>query len=357
MSLDEGIQDVWKWSLLCWLIELVSLTRARRLRWLQKLRSRVTADIDSLWDSWSVTTFQSKAAQCSPKTVLPSEVPLAVVMQGPLKQEDRFTEETLRLYGTTFPEAQLILSTWDTEDRESLRRIEELGVTVLTQPLPSSPGPAHVNYQIQSTRLGLEEAKRHGATFAVKTRTDTRLGAANIGNYLFGLWQAFPVAASLPQRGRIGLLDLSTRLYIPNHASDILLFGQIDDLLAYWSPPLSQARKPATGLKRLGDLYGDHIPEVYLCESFLRRSGRPCERSLGSWWQVLAERFLVVDRASLGFFWPKYFYDTNHRQHPDEETRNMALCTLRDWINIAMFPHHCPVEFDALAGQRIYASL
>ena len=79
----------------------------------------------------------------------------------------------------------------------------------------------------------------------------------------------------------------------------MMMFGHIDDMLAYWSAPLSNARKTRKGMRFVGDLLADYVPEVYLCESYLRSSSHPCERTLRNWWHVLARLFLVVDRSSL----------------------------------------------------------
>ncbi len=133
----------------------------------------------------------------------------------------------------------------------------------------------------------------------------------------------------------------------------MMMFGHIDDMLTYWSAPLSNASEPMNGIKVLGDLLSDCTPEVYLCESYLRCSSHPCERTLHNWWKVLARSFLVVDRSSLGFFWPKYLYGADHCEYSNDECRNLALCTLRDWINIAVLNKQCRFEFDKMAGQRL----
>ena len=317
----------------------------------------MNTEIDTLCESWSVTTFRPKVWSCSEKSVLASEVPLAVVMQGPLKKEDAFTEETLRLYRATFPGAQLILSTWENEDSAALRRIEELGVTVIKNSLPKNPGPYHVNYQIKSTVAGLEEAKRLGVSFAMKTRTDNRYCASNAGDYLYGLWKSFPVQDGVSRKGRLLILDLVTRLYVPHHAADIMMFGHIDDMHSYWSLPPSNAQKPLNGMRVLGDLREDYVPEVYLCENYLKLCNQPCDRTLENWWRVLADFYLVVDRSTLGFFWPKHSYGTEHSQTTNDEVRNLALCSMRDWFNIALFDKQCPMEFEDIADQPLHELL
>lgn len=348
---------MWKWALLCWVIKITSLTEERRIRWLRKLRTYITREIDQVSDSWSFTEFRPKVWDCPDWTVLAPKADLAVVMQGPLRREDAFTEQTLRLYRKTFPTSPIIYSTWNGEHEQMLERIAELGVTVLTNDVPEMAGPYHVNYQLASARAGVEEAAQLGCEFILKCRSDVRFSAPNMADYLAGLWRTFPTKQPDVQRGRLIVLDLATRLYIPHHLSDMMMFGHRGDMLAYWTAPESTAEKPAGGLLRIRDLLGDHIPEIYLCESYLKRDGSTPARTIEHWWKVLAEQFLVIDRSSVGFTWPKHYYDSDHQHRADDDVRNLALCSFRDWMNLATVDQTCPITIDDLASQKFHAPL
>jgi hypothetical protein len=328
-------------------------TRQRQLRQLTRLRDRVSREIDKLGERWEIVSSVPKRNLRPPVALLPNRANLAVVMQGPIVTEDDLTSETLRLYATTFPHVKLVLSTWAEESRDVLRQMERLGVTVIKSQLPACPGPANLNCQILSTRAGISAARDLGAEYILKTRTDTRLCATGVGDYLVGLLDAFGPARHSPQRRRIALLDLATRLYIPQHASDVLMFGHVEDLHRYWDTPLVQPTVRFSETKVFGEFLRDPIPEVLLCESYLARVEYPVRKSIDSWWQALADLFLVVDRTSLRFFWPKHNYSRDHTMSDDDEARNLALCSFREWVNIALFDKHPTVDIDSLATGRL----
>jgi len=56
---------------------------------------------------------------------------IAIVLQGPLKKEDDFTLETIKLYKKSFNEAIIILSTWDDENKSYIEKIRNEGIEVL----------------------------------------------------------------------------------------------------------------------------------------------------------------------------------------------------------------------------------
>lgn len=65
---------------------------------------------------------------------------LAIVMQGPLKLEENFTRETLKIYQKNFPDCPIVLSTWKTENADEIKKIEDLGVKVLLNSPPPIKG-------------------------------------------------------------------------------------------------------------------------------------------------------------------------------------------------------------------------
>jgi len=348
---------MWKWRFICWLIDKTSRTRGKRIARLRKLRDHVSRDLETLVDHWTVVNSIPKVGH-RPASLMGATRRVAVVVQGPLMLENDFTLESFRVHQRSLPGADLILSTWESSDaktRATLDAIEAMGVRVLREPPPTNPGPKNINYQLVSTLRGVQEARRRGAEFVLKTRADTRLGAPDIGQYLVGLAETFPLTSPCRQHRRLLVLDLCTRLFLPHHPSDILMFGHVDDMIRYWSAPLNPVdvaeRKPRT----VGDLLAFPIPEIYLCEHYLNTIAYPFERTVASWWRVLADLFLVVDRATLQFFWPKYAYLSDQRYGTNDEARNMALCSFREWVSLYAHDAPCPVEINQLAEARVNA--
>lgn len=306
----------------------------RRLRLIWGL---VAEELNQLDRAWTSMIQRDKRPQPH-RTAIPQDAPVAVIMQGPLRLEDAFTLETIRYYRQTMPRATLLVSTWQGEDEATVAKLEAAGARVLLNKPPENPGPSNLNRQIHSTRAGLNVARELGLEYVLKTRTDTRIYSYHVLDYLTGLLKSFPLNVGTAQRERIVVLDSATRLLVPNHPSDLLMFGHIDDLAHYWSSPDSkQTQATPPDSKLLGGLWSEHTPEVFLCEHYLRSIDWPTERTLDSWWRTLAELFIVVDRSSIDHFWPKYGYTLERSGRDEEQVRGTALCSFREWMNLYAF--------------------
>jgi cystathionine beta-lyase/cystathionine gamma-synthase len=79
-------------------------------------------------------------------------------MQGPIMLHKSFTYETIRLYNKIFPHVDIILSTWQDEDENTLRELEKLSVKVILNEKPSNHGHSNINLQIISTSIGVKYA-------------------------------------------------------------------------------------------------------------------------------------------------------------------------------------------------------
>ncbi|TWT82711.1 WavE lipopolysaccharide synthesis [Planctomycetes bacterium CA13] len=347
---------MWKWNFICWLVSLITSDPKKRGHHFRRLRDRVNAELGRYEDNWEVTRTYTKTSICRP-VVPTSKTNIAVVVQGPVIEEDNQTFESLKSYLDLFPGNPIILSTWDTTPPSTLSAIENLGVHVVTSPEPEHPGPANLNMQIVSTRCGLRKAKELGTLYAVKTRTDSRMHAPRIADYLVGLLKAFPIDQGGAQQERIAVLDHATRLYIPYHPSDILMFGRVEDLTLYWSMPLAGPEVKLTYPQNFDEWVSEPMSEVMLCRHFLEQLDIPLDGSIQQWWRILSDRFICVDRSSLNFLWPKYNYHLDHRLSDLDEYSNWAVCTFRDWINISQQNLDPPVTLEDLRGQKLNAIL
>jgi hypothetical protein len=349
---------MWKWRFLCWLIRTFTWGDERRRKRFVGLHFELQKELSAWSDHWLTNNVRLKDPP-APIDVCGPPTPIAVVMQGKLVEEESFTLKTIRHYRQTFPGSLLIVSTWRDEDPALLKKLEESGARIILSERPPFTGPSHVNYQIRSTLAGIESAREAGHEYILKTRTDTRIYATDISDYLIALHRNFPIAHGLGQKGRLLVLDMATRTYVPHHPSDIMMFGLTEDLFSYWNTPFCEKPREATRppCNRFRDLVNSVIPEVYLCRQYLKRLGYPDEPTIASWWRCLADLFLVVDRMSVEHFWLKYNYTAEHQSKPDNHRRNEALCSFRDWLAISTFGKRPNIELEQLLPQRPNALL
>lgn len=207
---------MWKWKFICWFIRTFTWGDQRRRKRFIGLHLELQKEINALNDHWLTNNIRLKDPP-TPIDVAGPPTPIALVMQGKLMPEESFTLKTIRHYRQTFPGSLLIVSTWDNEDPALLKSLEQAGAQVILNELPPFTGPSHVNYQIRSTQAGIEAARAAGFDYILKTRTDTRMYATDISDYLLALHRHFPVVHGAGQKGRLLVLDIATRTYIPHH--------------------------------------------------------------------------------------------------------------------------------------------
>ncbi|MCE9608436.1 MAG: WavE lipopolysaccharide synthesis family protein [Planctomycetia bacterium] len=258
----------------------------------------------------------------------------AIVLQGPLLLQEDFTLETIRYYRALHPDAIIILSTWKGEDAHTLKLCEEAGVEIVTSERPMVVGAFNINLQATSTLKGLERAQELKCRFAAKTRTDMRIYAPNIWTFLSNLMSAFPLTADGIQSRRIISTNLCTARYTPFFLSDLFLFGEVEDLIRYWSCPVHAGGSSDHCEWRIKDLTPEIVPEVYLCRSYLERTVESVDSTLSFWWKALAERFLIVDVEMLDLYWPKYHPHTEHTSLLNEPVLGWNTLRFRDWLQL-----------------------
>lgn len=363
---------MWKWEWICWFVSLISRSPSQRVRRFRRLIERLSREAD-LEDGWwhvfrdypkqavpsSVSVVRSLPAQQASDEPSDDEADdtCAIVMQGPVIERDEMTFQTLSLYRQTMPNAQLILSTWNDIPDQTRQRIEALGVVVVTGEKPKHFGPHNLNLQITSTFNGLRKAKELGCRYAMKTRADSRIHVADVDQFCLDLIRQYALGDVEGQSARILVTDFATRLYVPYHPSDMLMFGMTDDLLSYWAPELCGPEMTFQVCDQFDEMLQQATPEIVLCRNYLNRIGVSLDETLEQWWQILADRFVVIDRDMIDLFWPKYNYNVDQRLSMLWDTGNMALCHFTQWMQIYRRRLVPSVTLDQLRLQTVHQSL
>lgn len=232
---------------------------------------------------------------------------VAIVVQGPLCKEESFTFETIKLYKKNFPDALVIISTWDTEDSSLIKSISKQGVEVVTTSPPKIAGAAKINLQVASTMAGLNRAKELGAQYVFKSRTDQRMGGVNISEAFIGLLKVFPVKNECLKM-RLISVNFTTLKYRLFGVGDMLMFGNINDMLTYWNADLDKREidRHSIGGKNIEEYSKLRLGESYLCANFLERIGYQFDWTLQDSWKVYRDFFCVVDKEMVDLYWLKY---------------------------------------------------
>ncbi len=281
-----------------------------------------------------------------------------IVLQGPIRREEDFTLNTVRLYRRHFPQAAIVVSTWDSEDGAALEQMRGAGATILTSALPAVRGPGNVNCQIVSTFAGVNWCRGQGVFHILKTRTDQRLYAPNALDFMRATLEAFPLRPGLTQRARILGISHDSFKFRLYGLGDHLLFGTTDDMQAFWSVaqdmrPFNDPVNPTWNEASLRN-----VVETYLVSEYLKKIGRPVLWTLADSLAAYAENFCIIDQEDIDWYWPKYDAHKEHRMLAYDAVKNTQELTFRDWlllqrgcVDVSMMPEaglHVPY------GGRMY---
>lgn len=293
--------------------------------------SKVPLIIDG--DFYNLKNFPIKAKNYQLQSDAYTIPSLCIVIQGPIVKENDFTLETCKIYKKIFNNSEtIILSTWDTEDKKYLKNFESIGVKVLLSKAPDFAGRANLNYQILSTMKGLEEGKKLGCEYAIKTRTDQRFYSTNLSRDLFNLLKIYPPSPNYNMHSRLIALSFNSFKYRYYGISDMFLFGNTQDMLKYWNSPLDTKKYEEYKTIKQKDLWQQYCSETYIASHFLKNIGVTPEFTLKHTWKIYKDLFIFIDKEILDMYWPKYTnLDSRWRLFRPNMLEEMRHS---DWLNL-----------------------
>lgn len=238
---------------------------------------------------------------------------LGIVVQGPIIKE---TGSILKFYRTRYPEARLILSSWQGEDDEAVQDILPYVDAYVSNRLPAQgPGVGNRNYQLVTTRKGIERAIELGAKHILKTRADMVLLADDVISRCQSVSESYSneVCHSHNLSGRLVVPKSFTHKYRLYHASDMVMYGNAMDLLLYWSAPLDVRGREHPDFSNFtkqsivdASCKSGAFAESYFGTSFCERIGREIKGTLEDSWAYYRDLFVVQDDAWFGMLWFKH---------------------------------------------------
>ena len=268
---------------------------------------------------------------------------ISVVIQGPLHRgKPEGLERCLASIRTHLPEAEIIISTAETEDVTGL----DSDVVVVVTPDPGciedvNGSRYNLNRQVRTTASGLARASR---PYALKFRADHALEGSRICS--------LPAGASADGPGPITLTSLFVRnpekYPVIYHASDVVMFGRTGDMREFWDDTLFEDGEVCFGEPShppFGSCWSYSrirlVPEQALTLRWLRRRGEVCdlghpsdidEAQLQHWGQCLVRHFTLLDWQTSGVSFPLRF-STNRYNHTVMTEADFARVALEGFNN------------------------
>jgi hypothetical protein len=271
---------------------------------------------------------------------------LAIVMQGPIHTERNFTLEILMRYRKTYPNAAIILSTWEGEvSREFRFQAECIGILILENQQPADSGPWNIKYQLTSSLKGIELAEQiEGVKYVLKTRTDQAFLLPDFLILFRNTLKSYPAGNPNISERIVFPGGFSSMCTYPFRITDFFTFGRVEDLKNYYSSTgdceklLYTSSDPEKKRQQFLDVMGrtpydnyavfskltieqrrtivDRIwdkidPETYLASSFYERVILKRQLTLEDdimmhYWNFVKNCAVFVDIDDILFLWKKY---------------------------------------------------
>jgi hypothetical protein len=262
----------------------------------------------------------------------------AIIVAGAMVYENHFTRDTIRLYRKHYPEALIILSTWDDEDADYLDAIRDDKTLVAVGERAKGGAGGRVRAQVFAA---LQTSEERDITHALRTSTLHRLYAPNLIEYFKSLQRAFPLSADHSQKQRIITSNHVAAKYIPYYVNTTVMFGHMHDMLNYWvAPEGGHPLLPAVDYTARIMERSKIDPASYFTRNYLQSIGVKFNpESLRDSWRILAEQFCFVDCQTMDIFWSGSNRWWDERMPLQQYAmRASQRWTFQSWLTLCMNP-------------------
>jgi len=261
----------------------------------------------------------------------------AVIIQGPIKENSDFLKHTLKIYKKIFKNSLIIVSTWGDENKELIEELHGENIhIILSDDKEIKKSRSNVNKQIISTNVALNFAKTQNIKYCLKTRTDQRIYNNNLETFLISLLKTFPVKENKLIKSRILVPPMGTFKFFLYHLTDLMMFGETQDLINYWDKESYDVGLKKMGLNEKKFFINDTplCPETFLCSRFIGKIEDNVIWDLENWWRCLRDYFCIIDNSSLDSLWFKYEWEVEYRYLKTYSDKISRTIDFHEWLSL-----------------------
>ena len=261
----------------------------------------------------------------------------AVIIQGPIKENSNFLKHTLKIYKKIFKNSLIIVSTWEDENKELIEELHGENIhIILNDDKEIKKSRSNINKQIISTNVALNFAKTQNVKYCLKTRTDQRIYNNNLETFLISLIKTFPVKQNKLIKSRILVPPMGTFKFFLYHLTDLMMFGETQDLINYWDKESYDVGLKKMGLNEKKFFINDTplCPETFLCSRFIGKIEDNVVWDLENWWRCLRDYFCIIDNSSLDSLWFKYEWEVEYRYLKTYSDKISRTIDFHEWLSL-----------------------
>ena len=261
----------------------------------------------------------------------------AVIIQGPIEENANFLKNTMKIYKKIFKNSLIIISTWESEKKELIKELQDENVhIILNNDGVIKKSRSNINKQIISTNVALNFAKKQNIKYCLKTRTDHRVYNNNLETFLISLIKTFPVKENKLIKSRILIPPMGTFKFFLYHLTDLMMFGETEDLINYWDKESYDIGLKKMGLNEKNYFINDTplCPETFLCSRFIGKIENNITWDLENWWRCLRDYFCIIDNSSLDSLWFKYEWEVEYRYLKTYSDKITRTVNFHEWLSL-----------------------
>ena len=242
---------------------------------------------------------------------------VGIVLQGPIIKN--LTLQICQRYISLYPEAIIVLSTWENQQSPDLELIRSLGVDVLENQIPTHRGPGNINLQIASTKAGIDYCLNKKVRFILKNRSDGWLTSDYFIEYLQFMFDAFA-----REKGKIIVPSYNSFLFRLYSPTDQFQYGTIEVLKDFWD--CAYVNENTENFR---------FAESYLVRNFLKRNNRDVNFTIRDSLEVYRDCFVFAENESLGLVLNKGLkLDVGYRWANDGFPQPMSEIHFWQWLQL-----------------------
>lgn len=231
----------------------------------------------------------------------------AICIHGPI--DTPMHVKSIKAMRKIFPYNYIVCATWKGE-----KLVDDISMYVNEILFSEEPlvSPVHKNHQLVLMRLGLEkiyiEQRKHGVNdgYAMKCRSDQVFF-----NKTFFIDYRKTVGISDGEEMKYGLskklLVYDISKYMLYRVSDFTMCGTTEDMLRYWSQPLSvgnENKAEADSIEMCAR--GKYAPETFFVQNFCEKEGKVLKYTYEDSWRTCCSIFVIWNRRRFKMIWMKH---------------------------------------------------
>lgn len=258
----------------------------------------------------------------------------AIVICGPIVEENNFTYETALLYKKFYKNqnVDIILSTFADTDETLLNDFRALGIDVVLSDKIRANGIDNINHKITLAKFGIDKADNLKCKYVLKTAADERFYNPDTVLFLINLLKQYPKTAKSELKNRVIACSKDSFIHRIYGICSDFLFAELSDIKKYWDVDFDNSDTNELNNISKKERFMKYSGDSYVLRHFLKNIKHNLKDDIDDSLEVYANYFVIIDKEQINLYRLK---NSNKTSQYDLYFPNiMKECLFLDWFNL-----------------------